>query len=209
MRNLLASLGNVPLTSSVIASLYPDVKTKSAKIAQLERMDKIIRLKRNLYVVNPVVSGTILSTGIIANHILAPSYVSMQTALRYYGLIPEAVYATQSMTFKAAKDFSTPIGTFSYLHISRESYPIGLVQIREGNAHYIMASPEKALCDLIANMRGVNLRYKKEALIFLEEDLRFDMERFHKLNPGIFEQYAIHGKKAESINTVIKLLRHE
>ncbi|MBS5528234.1 MAG: hypothetical protein KHX42_08790 [Prevotella sp.] len=209
MRNVLASLGNIPVTSSVIASLYPDVKTKSAKIAQLEKTDEIIRLKRNLYVVNPDVSGITLSTGMIANHIFAPSYVSMQTALRYYGLIPEAVYTTQSMTFKVAKDYSTPIGLFCYLHISRDVYPIGLTQIKEGNAHYIMASPEKALCDLIANMKGVNLRYKKEALIFLEEDLRFDMERFYGLNPEIFEQYSIYGKKAASVNTIIKLLRNE
>ena len=45
MRNILATLGNIPVTSSVIASLYPEVKTKFAKVAQLEKAGEIIRLK--------------------------------------------------------------------------------------------------------------------------------------------------------------------
>lgn len=53
MRNILTILGNIPVTSSVIASLFPEVKTKSAKVAQLEKAGEIIRLRRNLFVVNP------------------------------------------------------------------------------------------------------------------------------------------------------------
>ncbi|WP_337486187.1 type IV toxin-antitoxin system AbiEi family antitoxin domain-containing protein [Prevotella sp.] len=209
MSNILTTLGNIPVTSSVIASLYPDVKTKFAKVAQLERAGEIIRLRRNLFVVNPEETGKPLSSGLIANHLLAPSYVSMQTALRYYGLIPEAVYTIQSMTFKAAKEFNTPVGNYCYYHISRETYPIGITQIKDGNSVYIMATPEKALCDLIANQPGINLRYKKEALEFLEENLRFDMDRFCQLNPEIFLAYAKTGKKSTSILTILKLLQHE
>ena len=209
MGNVLANLGNIPVSSSIIASLYPNIKTKRAKIAQLEKTGEIIRLKRNLFVVNPHETASKLSTGLIANHLLAPSYVSMHTALRFYGLIPEAVYTTQSMTFKAAKEFETPIGNFTFFHISKDVYPIGLTQVRDGNAQYIMASPEKALCDLIANMPGVNLRYKKEAKLFLEDDLRFDMEKFSEFDKGIFEQYARFGKKSTSILTILKLLKNE
>lgn len=209
MRNILNILGNIPVTSSIIASLYPEVKTKSAKIAQLEKAGEIIRLRRNLFVVNPQETNLPLSSGLIANHLLAPSYVSMQTALRYYGLIPEAVYTIQSMTFKAAKEFNTPVGNFCYYHISREAYPIGITQIKERNGVYIMATPEKALCDLIANLPGINLRYRKEALEFLEENLRFDMDMFNQLNPEIFSEYAKKGKKSTSILTILKLLQHE
>ena len=209
MRNILTILGNIPVTSSVIASLFPEVKTKSAKIAQLEKAGEIIRLRRNLFVVNPQETNQPLSSGLIANHLLAPSYVSMQTALRYYGLIPEAVYTVQSMTFKAAKEFNTPVGNFCYYHISREAYPIGITQIKERNGVYIMATPEKALCDLIAILPGINLRYRKEALEFLEENLRFDMDRFSQLNPEIFSEYAKKGKKSTSILTILKLLQHE
>ena len=124
-------------------------------------------------------------------------------------MIPEAVYTIQSMTFKAAKEFNTPVGNFCYYHISRETYPIGITQIKEGNGVYIMATPEKALCDLIANLPGINLRYRKEALEFLEENLRFDMDRVSQLNPEIFLEYAKKGKKSTSILTILKLLQHE
>ncbi len=206
MKNVLAELGNVPVSSSTILSLYPDLKSKRTKIATLEKANEIIRLKRNLFIVNPDETGIKLSTGLIANHLLAPSYVSMHTALRYYGLIPEAVYTVQSMTFKAARDFHTPVGNFRYLSISKESYPIGITQIKEGNAVYVMATPEKALCDLLANLPGVNLRFKKETLSFLEDDLRLDMERFLTFDRTILQEYAKVGKKATSVKTIIKLL---
>nr|WP_297659811.1 hypothetical protein [uncultured Prevotella sp.] len=209
MRNVLTTLGNVPVSSSTILSLYPGIRSKSMKIATLEKTGEITRLKRNMFVVNPEETGLKLSMGLIANHLLSPSYVSMQTALRHYGLIPEAVYTTQSMTFKAAKEFQTPVGNFSYLHISREAYPIGITQIRDGKAVYIMASPEKALCDLIANMPGVNLRFMKEARAFLEDDLRLDMEEFLSFDRTILEEYAKVGKKSTSIQTILKLLDNE
>ena len=209
MESNLAHLHNIPVSSAVIASLYPNNKTKWKKMEQIEREGKIIRLKRNLYVVSPKESGDRLSSNLIANHILSPSYVSMSTALRYYGLIPEAVYTTQSMTFKPAKSFETPIGLFTYTHISKEAYPIGLVQIRENGVTYVMASPEKALCDLIANTPGLNLRFQKEAQRFLAEDLRFDMEKLLTFDKSILKAYAKVGKKATSIKTILKLLSNE
>lgn len=112
MKNVLATFQNIPVSSAAIVSIFPNIKAKSAKISQLEKANEIIRLKRNLFVTNPEESGLALSTGLIANHLLAPSYVSQQTALRHYGLIPEAVYTTQSMTLKAAKTFNTAIGFF-------------------------------------------------------------------------------------------------
>ena len=73
----------------------------------------------------------------------------------------------------------------------------------------MIATPEKALCDLIANTHHVNLRYIKEARTFLEEDLRLDMDGFAKINPTIFKEYAAVGKKGDSIRTIIKLLENE
>ncbi len=209
MKNLLKQLGNIPVSSSTILSLYPDIRNKGTKIATLEKNKQIIRLKRDIFIVNPEETGLQLSTGLIANHLTAPSYVSMQSALRYYGLIPEAVYSTQSMTFKATKKFHTPIGDFTYQHISRDAYHIGLTQIKENGVVYIMATPEKALCDLIANTPAVYLYTKKAARLFLQDDLRFDIDRLPTLRISIFQDYARVGKKSTSILTLIKLLDHE
>ena len=92
MNTPLSTIGNIPVTVSVLESLYPDIKAGNQKIRLLERDGQIVRLKRGLYVCRPEVSGLAISSELVANHLYAPSYVSMSSALRYYGLIPEAVY---------------------------------------------------------------------------------------------------------------------
>jgi len=190
-----------------VASLFSDLKAGNQKVRNLEISGKIIRLKRGLYVVDPKISRIPLSTELIANHLYAPSYVSMQTALRYYGLIPEAVYTTQSMTMKHSRNFDTPIGRFDYQMITREAFTVGITYINKQNYSFLIATPEKALCDLIANSPKVNLRYLKDVETYLEEDIRMDIEDFKKMDVTIFESYAQVGKKAPSIKTLIKYLK--
>lgn len=207
MNSPLQQLGNIPVTASSLESLFPRIRRGNQKLRLLERDNQIIRIKKGLYVCNPELTGKALSTNLIANHLYAPSYVSMSSALRYYGLIPEAVYINQSMTLKHSKDFDTPLGRFEYTHISKKAFSIGLTCIREEGYAFVMATPEKALCDLIANSSNVNLRYLKDAETYIEEDIRMDVEDFMRLNAEIFEEYFHVGKKADSIRTLLKLLK--
>lgn len=112
----------------------------------------------------------------------------------------------QSMTLKHSRNFNTPIGRYEYTHVSKDTFPIGLSNIRKAKHAFVIATPEKALCDLIANSSGVNLRYPKDAAVYLEEDIRMDMSDFKQMNPAIFKAYAKVGKKADSIRTLLKLL---
>lgn len=207
MKNSLEQFGNIPVTASTLKSLFPHIKGGNQKIRLLERDKQIIRLKRGLYICNPDITGKILSTELIANHLYAPSYVSMSSALRYYGLIPEAVYTKQSMTLKHSRNFDTPLGRFEYTYISHNAFSVGLTNIRKEDYAFVMATPEKALCDLIANSPQVNLRYLKDAEIYLEEDIRMELEDFRQMNAEILEEYIKIGKKADSIRTLLKLLR--
>lgn len=207
MNRLLSEMGCIPITTSVIESLYSELKSTNKKVAWLEKQGYVIRLKRGLYVVSPKYSGKMLSTELIANHLYAPSYISMSTALRYYGLIPEAVYVNQSMTIKHSRHFQTPIGNYDYKYISREAFPVGLRSLQKGDYAFLIASPEKALCDLIANSSKVYLRYMKDVENYLEHDIRMDMEEFYKFDQSVFEEYMMVGKKVESISMVLKFLR--
>lgn len=207
MNRLLSEMGCIPITTSVIESLYSELKSTNKKVAWLEKQGYVIRLKRGLYVVSPKYSGKMLSTELIANHLYAPSYISMSTALRYYGLIPEAVYVNQSMTIKHSRHFQTPIGNYDYKYISREAFPVGLRSLQKGDYAFLIASPEKALCDLIANSSKVYLRYMKDVENYLEYDIRMDMEEFYKFDQSVFEEYMMVGKKVESISMVLKFLR--
>ena len=207
MNRQLREIGSIPITTSVIESLYPELKSPDKKVAWLEKNGYIIRLKRGLYVVNPGYSGKTLSSELIANHLYAPSYISMLTALRYYGLIPEEVYTHQSMTIKHSRSFQTPIGNYDYKYISRAAFSVGVRSIHKGEYAFLIASPEKALCDLIANSTKVNLRFLKDVENYLEHDIRMDMDEFYKFDATIFEEYIKVGKKADSIATLLRFLR--
>ena len=206
MNRELREIGVIPVTTSIIESFYLDLKSAEKKVVWLEKNGYIIRLKRGLYVVNPEYTGKRLSNELIANHLYAPSYVSMSTALRYYGLIPEAVYVNQSMTVKHSRSFQTPIGNYDYKYISREAFAVGVRTEHVADYAFLIASPEKALCDLIANSSKVNLRYMKDVENYLENDIRMDMEEFMKFDPRVLEEYIKVGKKADSIATLLKYL---
>lgn len=207
MNSVLVKYGNMPVSAATLASEYPDIKKPAQKLGILERNGEIIRLKRGLYVCPETTTGKALSLELIANRLLTPSYVSMSTALRYYGLIPEAVYVTQSMTVKESREYDTPVGRFEFKTIKRNVFNIGIRNEMEGDYSFLIASPEKALCDLIANTHSLLLRYTKEAIEYLENDIRLDMERFYNFTTSIFEQYInAGGKKSTSIKTIHKLL---
>ena len=207
MIRTLEAFANIPVSTMALASLFPENKAGVEKVRSLEQKEYVIRLKKGLYVVNPEVSRVPLSLELIANQLYAPSYVSMSSALRYYGLIPETVYTLQSMTVKHSRSFDTPVGHFGYTCMNREAFHIGVTVIDKQTYTFLMASPEKALCDLIANSPKVNLRYIKDVERYLEEDIRLDMDEFLRMDTSVFEQYIEVGKKASSIQTLLKYLK--
>ena len=111
------------------------------------------------------------------------------------------------MTLKHTRTFDTPVGRFEYRIISRKAFHIGVTSINKQNYAFLIATPEKALCDLIANSPKVNLRYLKDVEAYIEQDIRMDMEDFLRMDVSIFESYAKIGKKEKSISTLIKYLK--
>lgn len=206
MENL-KQLGNIPVNYSVLGSLFSAYKSPRNKIANLETQGKLLRLKRGMYVLSPDESGKLLSTELIANHIYGPSYVSMETALRYYGLIPESVTMIRSMTTKRSRVFENAISRFMYISCGQEYYPIGINQESGEDYSFLIASPEKALCDLIAYTPELRPRFVKAMRFYLEENIRLDMEAFYKMDVNIFRECAELGKKKNDLNNIIKLLQ--
>ena len=204
--NELSVFKNIPVNTAAIASIYPDVKSANRKVAGLEKTGRIIRLKRGLYVVSPQESGILLSLNLIGNMLYGPSYVSMLTALREYGLIPERVDVVQSMTTHLTVSFENKAGRFEYQHCAKDYYPIGITQRQEEGVTYLIATPEKALCDYIISTPRLPLRFLKDTYVFLEEDLRLDMDAFMEMDVNIFKLCAAVSKKQQAINNLIKIL---
>ncbi|KKS82387.1 MAG: hypothetical protein UV58_C0010G0007 [Candidatus Wolfebacteria bacterium GW2011_GWC1_43_10] len=85
---------------------------------------------------------------LIANKLYEPSYVSLEKALSHYNIIPEVVYSITSVTTKISREYSTPLGVFSYQRIKKEAFTgYNLQQIDRAKVLY--AEAEKALADYL------------------------------------------------------------
>lgn len=203
----LAQLGIIPIDYAVLRSLFSDYRFPRNKIAHLEQTGKIIRLKRGMYVVSPNISKQLLSVELVANHIYGPSYVSMESALRYYGLIPEKVHTIRSMTANRSRIFENPVGNFKYITVSDSYYSIGINQQSVENKYtFLIATPEKALCDMITATPQLRIQSKKALISYLEEDLRFEMSGLDHMNIAIIRKCINTGKKKEVLKLLLKLL---
>jgi len=204
----LEQIGIIPVDYAVLRSLYSDYSFPRNKIASLEQEGKIIRLKRGMYVVSPDINKQLLSMELIANHIYGPSYVSMESALRYYGLIPEQVYTVRSMIVNRSRKFENSIGYFEYITVPEKYYPIGITQQTTlGKYTYLIASPEKALCDMISTTPRLRIQSEKALKTYLEDDLRFEISALKEMNPDIIRECVETGKKKEILKLLLKLVQ--
>lgn len=122
---------------------------------------------------------------VLANMVYGPSYITAQTALSYWGLIPERVELVISMTFKRKKFFPTPVGDFSYLYCRKKAYNIGVkLEDAGGGKRIFIASPEKALCDLIATQN--HIRFQDDVREYLDL-MRLDESFFENCNHSLLE----------------------
>ncbi|MBN1365188.1 MAG: hypothetical protein JW976_10330, partial [Syntrophaceae bacterium] len=83
---------------------------------------------------------------LIANNIYSPSYVSMEMALAYYNLIPEAVYGITSGSSLKTNHFKTDFGEFIYRHV-KPQLMFGYKLISHKGQNFKIAEPEKAILD--------------------------------------------------------------
>jgi hypothetical protein len=151
------------------------------KISRYLRNGDLIRVKKGLYVFGESYRQNLISLEVLANLIYGPSYLSLEYALSFYGFIPERVECLTSMTTQKNKLFHTPLGVFSYQHIALHKYREGLVQqTRDGRRYFIMASPEKAILDVLDQHPPFS--QLNDLLEFLCHDLRIEESYLKKLS---------------------------
>jgi hypothetical protein len=206
-KNPLLQFAGIPVTGADIKSCFRDLASPEKKIQLLEKNGALIRLKRNLYIVNQEMTGKETDARLCANHIYGPSYVSFQWALSYYGMIPERVFLMTSATTKRTRYFETPIGNFRYVQVPASYFPIGVECKEEQGVSFLMATREKALCDTILLDNFVPGQSLKSLGVYLEEDMRLDMDILPELDSEIIEQCAQAGRKTQIFKNLIKLIK--
>ncbi|MCH7396541.1 hypothetical protein MM236_01015 [Belliella sp. DSM 107340] len=207
-KDLLTDYQEQPLTRQVILSLLKDYKRPNDKISELIKDGMLIGLKKGLYVPGPKSKIIRPELFLIANHLWGPSYISMETALSYWGMIPERVFETTSVTIKSAKVFKTELGKFSYKKSQLPYYAFGIKTEQLSPRQAVMiASPEKAICDKIVMTSGVNLRSSKQVMEYLTEDLRLEEEVLLKLNVDIIDSWISNAQKQSTLQMFIKTIQ--
>jgi predicted transcriptional regulator of viral defense system len=148
-------------------------KGKQAMRNQFNRWQNkglLIQLKRGLYALNENDRKVGLNFHSIANNLYAPSYISLETALNFYGLIPERTVDLTSVTTKKTAIFKNKLGTFIYQHIKPGVFR-GFKEVKDNSGYsFFIAEPEKAVVDFLY----LNLsKFKTEDQDIFEISYRF------------------------------------
>ncbi|MCL2151079.1 MAG: hypothetical protein FWH50_02510 [Coriobacteriia bacterium] len=202
----LARYGSLPVTHDMLMTDYPNLSYPKDKVAQLARSGSIIRLKKGLYVTSSDISGIEYCKELIANHLYGPSYVSLETALAYHGMIPERVFGILSATPKASRSFHNQIGRFDYVKVPDDYYPNGIVIARPSEQQsFLIASPTKAVCDLLLLLRS-RIQSKAALRRFLYDDMRISPDAIRALDVDTIDSLARLGHKAHLLGILKEVI---
>jgi len=147
----------------------------------------LIMLRRGLYLVAEEVEKNDFM--VFSTKLYQPSYISLEMAMNYYGIIPEAVFMVTCVTTRKTKKFSTKLGNFSYQKIKKEAFG-GFETRKNGKISFNLALPEKAIVDfLYLNRNILTGDYEQFKSYRFNEDFKFKTKRLLEFSK------AFHNKK--------------
>lgn len=191
-KNLLEQLKNLPyFGKDTVRQLGGQLGLKDTTvdvyISRFLKLKEIFKLRRELYISADFYNknkADISYQFYLANVLRKPSYVSSWTALQYYNLTTEAIHGITSVTQKPTRTYDTKIGSFSYRSIQKELFTD--FSSMNGKFNFFIASPAKALFDLLyfktRQFRGV----KAENIKSLIQELRIDFDEMDKTEQDKF-----------------------
>lgn len=207
MRQELQYYSEIPFTRHMLNEALVEYERRNDKISYLLQKEELIALRRGLYIPGPGLDLPMPDRFLIANYLRGPSYISLESALSYWGMIPERVYTVSSATLKTSKEYNTQVGRFEYRYLPSPYYSFGIRSVRLTKAQTVlMASPEKALCDKIVLTSGVILRSVSQAESFLFDDMRMDEEEIFNLNLSTITSWIEDAPKKTSLEVLVKTL---
>lgn len=211
MKNILKSIETAYIDTPTLLNLLARYKKPREAILRMIKNEELIRLKNGIYLISENIyhkDNTIIPFEQVANFLYGPSYVSMEWALSFYGMIPEKVHTVTSMTLGKNKAYHTPIGDFSYLTLPPKYYSVGVTQKKSPDflGGFLIASPEKALADMVfKTCKKLDKQELKEELI---DSRRIDPYALQSLNKKLLEiiTQSYHVKSVYNLQDLIGLL---
>ena len=191
-------------TTDMLLEELREYASPRSKLSRMAKNGEIFPIVKGLYETEKGTPGIYL-----AGSIYGPSYVSFEYALGHYELIPEAVYTLTCATFekKKAKKYETPFGTFTYRDVPSEAFPLSLKLVNENGYYYRIATPEKALCDILYTLRPT--ANAAELHTMLNDDLRIEDSELRKLDAALVAELSehYHTTNVKRLSTLLRRLR--
>ena len=194
--NLLEELKKLPyFEKELIYDLGKNEKTYNLKkssidtyISRFLKHKEIVPLKRALYVTTDFYNKNKNNPSYlfyISNILKSPSYISSWTALQYYNLATEVIHTITAVSTKVTRSYKTKIGAFSYQSIKKELFS-DFSLIKDGDFEFFIATPAKALFDLLyfKTRQFKNVNFKD--IDYLIEELRIDMAEMDEIEKNKF-----------------------
>ncbi|MBI3892107.1 MAG: hypothetical protein HY303_11330, partial [Candidatus Wallbacteria bacterium] len=150
LETLLAVVGADPIfESSLLLAGDVDPADVSKQLSRWTRSGTIWQMRRGLYCLAPPYRKIEPHPFLVANSLVPASYVSLQSALAFWQLIPEYAAAVTSVTTHGPRTFDTRLGRFELRHVKKGLFSgYRSIEVSPGQRAFV-ASPEKALLDLI------------------------------------------------------------
>lgn len=147
---LLHIIGNEPVfETGLLLAGSVDPNDVRRQLSRWTKNGKLYQQRRGVYTLAPPYQKVKPHPFLIANKLVRNSYVSLQSALAYYGMIPEYVPVTTSITTTRPARWETDLGIYTFRRIKKEWFT-GYQNVALGNGQSaFIATPEKALLDLI------------------------------------------------------------
>jgi hypothetical protein len=203
LANLLNKAPSEEIEYGFVMDCLKTYKNPRVKLHHLLKIKALIRVKKGIYIFGKNFSRKPYSTEVLANMMYGPSYVSLEWACQYYRLIPEKVTTVTSVTTQRSRQFQTPLGLFTFNHIPKQVFPIGVTLVTFSEKQKaLMATKEKALCDLLVLRRGAisSMKHFNE-IVF--EDLRIEVDDLNSLDLELL-QAIYHARPHSAIQYLIE-----
>lgn len=155
--------GKLPvIETEVLLAGMPETGAVKVQLSRWQKAGKLIQLRRGVYLLADAFRKVNINEPYLSSVLKKPSYLSLEKALEYHNLIPEAVPVYTSVTTKRQGKFICPVGVFEYRHI-KSSLFWGYTSVTLNGQTAFIASPEKALLDFFyLQRRKITMEYIQE-----------------------------------------------
>ncbi len=189
--------------TSMLFNLKVNFAVLQTQLSNWTAKDYLIKLNKNLYTLNDEDRKAKFSNFFIANQIYKPSYISLESALSFYGFIPERIDSIISVSTKKTQRFKNKLGSFIYHSLKPTMFDDFIQQQDEYGNNFFIASPEKALIDfLYFRTRGIIIKDKN---IF---DLSYRLQHLDTIDIEKLRAIAKKAKQKRLIKTTELLIEY-